>query len=168
MSADQAVALFDSLEPATEENMLGRWRGVGINTNHPMDGLLEAASWYGKIFENREVVHPLVHKVWPWGELMINPALVPVRLVSMLPGCRWIFPLALPFVAPILSTRRPQARLSTIEFRGRAHAAMIYNTKPITDVFARFDQTRVIGWMDYHATERPFFFALARDTTITG
>jgi len=43
-----ALQLFDALDPVSLDFMLGRWQGSGLQTNHPMDGLLEASNWYGK------------------------------------------------------------------------------------------------------------------------
>ena len=40
--------------------MLGRWRGSGLPTGSPLDGLLEAYGWYGKEFLDAETVHPLL------------------------------------------------------------------------------------------------------------
>jgi len=42
---EQALSLFDSLEPVDLEFMIGRWQGSGLHTGHPMDGLLEASNW---------------------------------------------------------------------------------------------------------------------------
>jgi hypothetical protein len=46
-TTDEALKIFDELEPVDLEFMIGRWKGSGLHTNHPMDGLLEAANWYG-------------------------------------------------------------------------------------------------------------------------
>jgi len=132
-----------------------------------MDGLLPAASWYGKAFNSADDVHPLIHKVPLWGELSINPALLPIRLAMATPGRNRILPILTPLIAPILSTRKPKARLRTIDFRGRAHAAMIYDAKPIIDVFAMIDADTLLGWMDFRAMDRPFFFKLTREDPIS-
>ena len=59
-TTDQALQVFDALEPVSLDFMVGRWRGSGIHTSHPMDGLLEVSNWYGKEFINPETVHPLL------------------------------------------------------------------------------------------------------------
>ena len=59
-STDEALKLFDELEPVDLEFMMGRWKGAGFDTNHPMDGLLEAFNWYGKEFIAPDHVHPLL------------------------------------------------------------------------------------------------------------
>jgi len=55
-----------------------------------------------------------------------------------------------------------RARLRTLEFRGRYHAAMCYDQKPINDVFARIDDDTVMGWMDFKGADQPYFFKLFR------
>ncbi len=41
-TTEDAMELFDSLEPVDVAFMIGNWKGEGFHTNHPMDGLLEA------------------------------------------------------------------------------------------------------------------------------
>jgi hypothetical protein len=54
---EDAVKIFDGLEPVTLDFMIGRWKGYEIATGHAMDGLLEPTGWYGKngVFEFDEV-----------------------------------------------------------------------------------------------------------------
>jgi len=40
-TTEEAMELFDSLEPVDVGFMIGNWKGEGFHTNHPMDGLLE-------------------------------------------------------------------------------------------------------------------------------
>ena len=49
-TTEDAIELFDSLEPVDVDFMIGDWKGEGFHTNHPMDGLLEAYHWHGKRF----------------------------------------------------------------------------------------------------------------------
>ncbi|MEM8500283.1 MAG: GXWXG domain-containing protein [Pseudomonadota bacterium] len=163
MTTDEAIALFDQLAPATPEQMIGNWRGEGVNTGHPMDGMLESSYWYGKSFDGPEAVHPLVHHMPVWGRLSVNPALVPMRLATILPFRDSVAPLLFPVLAPFVRTRKPRARLRRIEFRGRQHAAMVYDAKAIIDVFAKFDDDSVLGWMDSKGMAQPYFFKLYRD-----
>lgn len=163
MTKEAATALFDSLEPAVEAQMIGRWRGEEIVTGHPMNGMLGACYWHGKRFEGPDAVHPLVHHVPIWGECSFNPGLLPLRLLMALPLRDRLLSLTTPVLAPLLSTRKPKARLRMIAFRGRLHAAMCYDARPINDVFARVDADRVMGWMDFKGMEEPFFFRLIRE-----
>jgi hypothetical protein len=40
-TSEAALALFDSLPAVPLETMLGSWRGSGLATGHPLDGMLE-------------------------------------------------------------------------------------------------------------------------------
>ncbi len=164
MSTQEAIALFDSLEPAQSSQMIGRWRGEGVDTDHPMDGMLEASYWYGKEFLGEDDVHPLVHKLPLWGRRNINPGLLPINLTTKLPLRDLIGPVLVPLVAPLIWTGKAKARLRTLEFRGRLHAAMCYDDKPINDVFAQYDENTLLGWMDYKGMVKPYFFKLFRES----
>ena len=43
-TSTSALALFDQLAPVAPAELLGDWRGQGLATGHPLDGLLEALS----------------------------------------------------------------------------------------------------------------------------
>lgn len=163
MTTEEAMALFDSLPPATEEQMLGRWHGEGVDTDHDMDGMLESSYWYGKSFEGPDAVHPLVHKVPLWGKVSVNPALLPIKLSTYLPLRDILAPVLFPILVPLIRTSKPKARLRTISFRGRQHAAMCYDAKPINDVFASLGPDSVLGWMDFKGMDQPYFFKLHRE-----
>lgn len=163
MTPEAAVAWFDSLEPAREAQMLGSWRGEEVETGHPMEGLLASARWHGKRFDGPDAVHPLVHDVPLWGRRSLNPALLPLRFVTALPGRDPLLRVVFPLFAPLLFTSKPRARLRTIRFRGRDHAAMCYDAKPINDVFAQIDDQSVLGWMDFKGMAQPYFFRLVRE-----
>lgn len=156
---------FDSLPPVRAEEMLGRWRGSGLETGHPMDGLLERYGWYGKRFETPENVHPLVFTRGDGGLISINPSLLPLGLLLRFPRLGHL-PVAAKVFAilrQLLTTTRPKARLRMTEYRGVVSATMCYDTKPIHDVFRRIDENTVIGAMDLRGSTRPFMFVLTRD-----
>lgn len=163
MTTQQALEYFDVLEPVGLETMIGRWRGEGIDTGHYMEGLLEAALWYGKIFESPDVVHPLVHAGLFGGKLCINPALLPIRLAAVFPVPRIFVSLVFPILRPFLATRKPKARLHMVQFRGKLSATMIYDAKPISDVFRKVDDQTVLGLMDQRGDLAPFFFKLTKE-----
>src|SRR5208283_2666779 len=80
-TAEAAMVLFDSLPAVQLETMFGSWRGSGLETGHPLDGLLERLGWHGKRFDGPEDVHPLVFEK-PGGELFsVNPSMIPISLV---------------------------------------------------------------------------------------
>ncbi|MEY9324391.1 hypothetical protein AB7M37_006324 [Sinorhizobium fredii] len=56
----------------------------------------------------------------------------------------------------------PVASLRSMRFRGEVSAAMVYDSKPITDHFRKIDTDRVLGVMSVQGDPRHFFFCLGR------
>jgi hypothetical protein len=156
-----ALDAFDSLPAIDPGAMTGSWRGMELPTGHPLDGLLALYGWRGKRFIDAERVDPLL---FDRGDdvLALDPAWLPLRLALALPkiartdAARGLFRL----VQPLISTRKPKARLRPVLHRGLVSAAMIYDDLPIIDHFRQVDETRVLGLMDLRPTPRPFFFLL--------
>ena len=59
-TTEAALAFFDLLPPVQVATLIGSWRGKGLETGHPMDGLLERFGWHGKRFTGPDGAHPLV------------------------------------------------------------------------------------------------------------
>ncbi|MEB3310290.1 MAG: DUF4334 domain-containing protein [Snowella sp.] len=163
-TTEEALQLFDSLDPVNVEFMLGRWRGSELETNHPMNGLLAIANWYGKEFIDPETVHPLLFldnngdilKVAPKANLMKWMLQIPLpRNTALKP--------VLSFINTFLKTENSQARLRMMECRGSVTATMIYDYLPINDSFKKIDDNTVLGIMDYKELAQPFFFVLKRE-----
>jgi hypothetical protein len=57
-----ALSCFDALTGLEPKFMIGRWRGAGLQTGHPLDGALEALGWYGKAFESADRVDSLLFR----------------------------------------------------------------------------------------------------------
>ena len=158
------LALFDSLPPVSTEAIRGRWRGSGVPSDHPMDGLLERFGWWGKAFNGSDDVHPLLCEGRDGGIFALNPALVPINLVTRhinlfntrLAGA------AFTMVGRAAATRQPAVRLRMAEFRGVVTATMIYDSLPIQDVFRAAASDALLGVMDLRGMAQPFFFALRR------
>ncbi len=164
-NTQSALAFFDDCAPTQVDEMLGSWRGSGLPTGHPLDGLLELYGWHGKRFDTAEVVHPLVFGD-DSGLFAVNPALVPMGLV-MRAGRLVRAGFATRLARGVLRaarTTRPGARLRTMEYRGSSTATMIYDALPINDHFRAVDEDTVIGAMDLRGTPQPFFFVLRRRT----
>jgi hypothetical protein len=162
---DAALTFFDGCLPVRVEEMTGRWRGSGLPTGSPLDGLLEAYGWYGKEFVDAETVHPLLFAGRSGRPRPVNPALVPVAVLRDHPAVAH-HPLAraaFGAVRPLLVTRKPKARLRAVEHRGVVTAAMVYDALPIVDVFRRVSADTVLGLMDLRGLTAPFFFVLRRD-----
>jgi hypothetical protein len=161
-TTEDAIELFDSLEPVDLDFMIGDWKGEGFHTNHPMDGLLDAYHWHGKRFESPEDVHPLVFSTLRGGLASVNPVFMGPSLRVPMPksamvGC--IFQVLMPF----LTTSRSKARLRMTTYRGKSSATMIYDQLPINDAFHKIDQDAVFGVMDLKGMKSLFFFILRRE-----
>lgn len=164
-TTEAALALFDSLEPVALDAMIGIWAGKEYPTRHPMDGLLGATGWYGKQFLDADTVHPLLfHTADRQAVFAVDPARLPMGLPV---PTSWPLHRVVTTARPFLRTSKPAARLRTTEYRGVATATMIYDAKPIHDVFRRLDADSLLGAMDYRGFDRPYFFVLRREPGTT-
>ncbi|QGQ20198.1 DUF4334 domain-containing protein [Cellulomonas sp. JZ18] len=167
---DAALALFDPLPPVAVEDLLGRWRGTGVPTGHPFDGLLEVLGWYGKRMVTPDVVHPLVFRGAGGRLVAITPTWLPLRAALRLAP---VVPRALAgpvfaLVRPLVTTSRPQARLREVTYRGVPSGAMVYDRLPVVDAFRRVDDETVLGVMDMRWQPQPYVFALRRERDASG
>ncbi|WP_232434613.1 DUF4334 domain-containing protein [Burkholderia ubonensis] len=161
----EALTFFDTLPPAELDELIGTWRGSGLRTGHPIDGVLEGYGWYGKDFSGSNNVQPLLFRNGPENVVALNPTLMPIKLLVRHP--EWFRRKAarLMFTAlfPLLRTARPRARMRMMEHRGVISATMIYDDLPILDTFRRVDHNTMLGLMDLRDMTKPFFFTLHRD-----
>jgi hypothetical protein len=165
VAAADGLAFFDSLPTVELGEMIGRWRGSGLPTGSPWDGLLEAYGWYGKEFIGVETVHPLLFRARGGRPRPVDPALMPLGLLRDYAGVAHLRLLRTVFsgVRPFLYTNRPKARLRTVQHRGLDTAAMIYDSLPVIDFFRRVGNDVLLGAMDMRGLAAPFFFVLQRD-----
>ncbi len=165
-TTDEALALFDSLDPVDIDFMLGSWKGSEFCTDHPLDGLLETYHWHGKRFDDAEEVHPLVFRTMRGGFAHVNPIFVALQLSLAdrvpMPKFRWLGRM-FQFMLPIFETLQSRARLRMTNYRGKSSATMIYDQLPVLDVFRNVDEDTVLGLMDLKGIKRPFFFLLHRE-----
>ncbi len=161
----EALAYFDSLPVVAAAEMLGRWRGSGLVTGSPLDGLLEAYGWYGKEFLDDEAVHPLLFADRSGRPRPVDPSLLPLNLLRDYAGFLQLWPLrtALSSIRPLLYTTKPKARLREITHRGVVTAAIVYDSLPIIDFFRRVSDDVLLGAMDMRGLAAPFLFVLDRD-----
>ena len=164
-TSEAALTFFDSLAPLEVASMIGSWRGKGLETGHPIDGLLERFGWHGKRFSGPEGAHPLIFERTNGGVFSVNPATIPVGFVIRHADlfrhslARRLFRA----FGVVLRTDKPKARLRMTEFRGVVSATMIYDSLPINDIFRKVDDDTVLGVMDLRFTPQPFFFILLRE-----
>lgn len=160
VSTEAALARFDGLPGIKPDELAGTWRGTGMPTGHPLDGLLERLGWRGKRFESEERVHPLIFHP----DLALNPACLPLTAALRWPRLARSLPVRAGFnlLRGALRARRPAASLARVEFRQCLSAAMIYDRQPIVDHFRRIDAIRVLGLMQARSAS-PYFFLLTAE-----
>jgi len=165
-TATEILTLFDSLPPISVDALYGRWRGSGVPSGHPMDGLLERFGWYGKEFSGPEHMQPLLCKRRGGEVFALNPAFVPISLVNRHIGLfhNRFAKAGFALCARAARTTRPTARLRMTEFRGLVTATMIYDRLPIQDVFRAAAPDMLLGMMDLRGMAQPFFFVLRRES----
>jgi hypothetical protein len=73
-----------SLEPVLPAEMVGLWRGVGIPSGHPLDGVLENLQWFGKRFDADLRADALLFQWRPGRLVPIEPSFFPMGLVIRL------------------------------------------------------------------------------------
>ncbi len=162
---EAALALYDSLEPVGVEEMMGSWRGEGLPTGHPFDGLLETLGWHGKRFDAPDDAHPLVFDAGAGRRVSVNPAFVPAAVAARYPRLLHK-PLAarlFSLIRPLVATRKPKARLRLTQYRGVVTATMCYDALPINDAFRKVDDDTLVGAMDLRGLDTPLLFVLRRE-----
>lgn len=167
-TTENALHIFDGLEPVDPDFMIGCWKGSGFPTNHRLDGLLEATGWYGKTFVEADRVHPLLfRKADQKGVFALDPGFLPLSFLNLPVPKNKIARLMLLIARPLLKTRKYKARLRVVEYRGKYSASMIYDNKPIIDIFRKVDNDKVLGLMDLKGMKQPFFFILQKEHSVT-
>jgi hypothetical protein len=163
-SPEEALAFFDGCGPVHVEELRGCWKGSGVPTGHPFDGLLEALGWHGKRFQSPDETHPLVFE-GATGLFSANPALMPANLAVRFNRLVRTPPMRVigRRLVRMARTWKPRARLRMMEYRGVVTATMSYDALPINDHFRRVDADTVIGVMDFRTIDRPFVFVLRRE-----
>jgi hypothetical protein len=161
---EQALAFFDALPTVSAAEITGRWKGRELRTGHPWDGLLTASGWYGKQFGGPDAVHPLVYRTARGVLFPVDPGRIPLSVAVHVPviavsAARRLLDVAM----PLLRASGPRARLRDLRHRGKISAALVYDQRPIIDVFRRVDDATLLGLMDMRGLPRPYFFVLTRD-----
>jgi hypothetical protein len=159
----EALDFFDSLPPVALNELIGRWRGSGLRSGHPLDGLLEAFGWYGKEFVDPDAVHPLLFVDSAGAIVAVDSRHIPFSMMTKveLKGT-WLTRTLFSVLRPLVRTTEPRARIRMMEHRGQVSATMIYDFLPIHDVFRQVDQDTLLGLMDLRGVPQPFFFVLRR------
>jgi hypothetical protein len=111
-------AQWATLAVVRPEELLGTWRGTGLDTGHPAQRLLTSLRWYGKRFHALDRVDPILCRGED-GELFAHE-----------------------------EAAKGGASLWSVEFRGEVTATMVYDGQPILDHFKRIDDDTLMGIMN--------------------
>ena len=71
---------FELLPPLEPREIVGLWRGRGIPTGHPLDGVLENLGWFGKRFNADMRADALLFWSGKRRLIALDPGIVPLRL----------------------------------------------------------------------------------------
>lgn len=118
-----------SLPPIAPRELVGLWKGHGIPTGHPFDGVLENLSWFGKRFTPDMRVDALPFRSGDRRLVAIDPKWIPLRLalrfheVGRMRVARNLFS----YLQRRLRAKGPVASLKTMVFGGVESAAMVYD-----------------------------------------
>ena len=130
---------WETLRPATIEDMLGQWKGGEFVTGHRSNGMLAKGKWFGKTFVSAAEAKPLIC-LDDNGDKFSNT--------------EWM---------------KGEASLWMEEFRGEVVATMVYDGVPIHDHFKMVDDVTAMGIMNGKAaldftngTGRHLYFYLER------
>jgi len=163
--AGELLRRFDSLDPISPADLEGLWRGRGVPSGHPLDGVLENLGWFGKRFRADGRADALLFEFEPRHLTPIEAGAIPLGLALRLASwgrTRMARNLFYHLRKP-LRARGPTAGLQFRECRGVTTAAMIYDRQPITDYFRRIDGDKVLGLMSVRDDPRHYFFVLTRE-----
>ena len=163
---DQHTALeeFGSLPPIAPRELVGLWKGHGIPTGHPFDGVLENLGWFGKRFTPDMRADALLFRSGDQRLVAIDPKWIPLRLALRFHdvGRMRVASNLFSYLQRRLRARGPVASLKTMVFGRVESAAMVYDDQPIVDHFRQIDAERIMGAMTTKGDERIYFFELQR------
>lgn len=155
-------AWFGKLAAVQPAEMIGLWRGAGIASGHPIDGVLENLQWFGKRFHPDLRADALLFQ-WQTGRLVpIDPGFIPLRL-SLRLGAFGRTGMARNWFSHLQRSFRAKGTTASLESRGLdgvLSAAMVYDRQPIVDHFRRIDAFSVAGMMIVEGDARHYFFRL--------
>jgi hypothetical protein len=160
---EEMAAWFRSLVPVQPKDMVGLWSGVGIPSDHPLDGVLENLNWFGKRFHSDMRADALLF-TWRPGRLVpLEPSFLPIGLaIKMAPfGRTFVARGWFSYLQKLLRARGTTASLRLQALDGIETAVMIYDKQPIVDYF-RMDDDEIAGMMCVRGDPRRFFFKLRK------
>lgn len=164
MRSPQAIRddWFCSLPSVLPVEMVGLWRGEGVPSDHPLDGVLENLNWFGKRFHSNFAADALLFQWHPRRLVPIEPAHFPIGMTLRMAqfGRTRFARTRFSHMQKALRARGTTASLRLCEFNGKETAAMVYDRQPIIDYFRWIDGSEVAGMMVVEGDERRYFFRL--------
>ncbi|TWF49483.1 uncharacterized protein DUF4334 [Neorhizobium alkalisoli] len=158
------IAWFNSLPPISPAELIGLWRGEGIPSGHPLDGVLENLNWFGKRFHADLRADALLFQWRPGRLVPLDPRRIPIRAALKL-ATFGKTPVAKNWFSYLHQMIRASGTTASVKLRmidDGETAAMVYDTKPIVDFFRRIGDDEIAGMMIIEQDQRRYFFRLHR------
>ncbi|MBX5165450.1 MULTISPECIES: GXWXG domain-containing protein [unclassified Rhizobium] len=158
------IAWFDGLPPVLPAEMVGLWRGEGIPSGHPLDGVLENLQWFGKRFHPDLRADALLFQWRPGRLVPIEPSFFPIRLSLRLARFGRSF-VARNWFSYLQKAFRARGTTASVKLQAvdvEETAAMVYDRQPIVDYFRRIGDDELAGMMVVEGDDRRYFFRLRR------
>jgi len=160
----EKIAWFASLPPVIPTELTGVWRGEGIPSGHPLDGVLENLQWFGKKFHPDLRADALLFQWRPRRLVPIEPAFFPIRTVIRFAAFAKTS-VARNWFSRLNKLVRARDTTASVKLRTVDEdetAAMVYDRQPIVDFFRRIGDDEIAGMMVVEGDERRYFFRLRR------
>ena len=155
---------YRSLQPVSLAEMVGLWKGTGIPSGHPLDGVLENLQWFGKRFHADLRADALLFQSRPGRLVTVEPAWIPIR-IAIRSASFGRTSVARNWFGHLQKMLRAKGRTASLElrlFEGIESAAMVYDRQPITDYFRKISEAELAGMMVVKDDPRRYFFKLRR------
>ncbi len=155
---------FSNLPPVLPAEMIGIWRGEGVPSGHPLDGVLENLQWFGKRFHHDLRADALLFQWRPGRLVPIDPTFFPPRLAIRFAAFGRTS-IARNWFSYLQRAFRARSTTASLKLRSASHdetAAMVYDKQPIVDYFRRIGDDELAGMMVVRGDDRRYFFRLRR------
>jgi hypothetical protein len=158
------IAWFASLPPVLPAELTGVWRGEGIPSGHPLDGVLENLQWFGKRFHPDFRADALLFQWQPGRLIPIEPSFFPIRTVIRFAafGKTSVARNWFSHLNKLVRARDTTASVKLRTVDGEETGAMVYDRQPIVDFFRRIGEDEIAGMMVVEGGKQRYFFRLKR------